>query len=279
MSGDGTNADTSIVAQFLSKVCPVLFKENLRVWNYTNPNCLGHKTRFDCGILTLAPSNKTELTGFTGKNNEISSERVLVLARGSVTVQESSSVEDVSKINLYDCIYLPPGSSCLVENTSTVESVFAWASSTSEIRTQHSESKKAQIIKTLSDITPVTLTVKGLERAIYPIKQTKSFHFALFKRGANTYSPLHTHDPPDFEEAFIVLKGNLWVTDLKGTTHALDEFDFACVPPFGGNLNENKSDKEVSYIWIGAPPVNMKELPVDREFSKYKHEMSLNKAM
>lgn len=242
-----------------------------KVWRYSDQD-LGQRPKFDCGILTISPYSEFSLSTGVDQAVEKQLERLFVVARGSASCnyRGGSAVE----VKNSDCVYLPQGTECTVESTGE-ELVLAWASALD--KTNLAAKEPVQVIKTLSDVTPVTLKIKGLERKIYRIKQTRGFHFAVFKRGAQTYSPLHTHEPPYFEEAFVVLGGKLWVTGLDGQTNELSDFDFAYVPPYGGNLNENRSDATVTYAWIGAPPVNMKEIPVDRQYSKYEDKMSLNK--
>lgn len=243
-----------------------------KIWRYTLPELLGRTPRFECGVSTLTSNGRCNLV--TSKDSEINHERLFVVAKGSMDCTLEGSDLKTAQLESTDCLYLPPGASCTAENKGDTELVLGWASAKSD----GSRDESAQVIKTLKEVAPVKLEIKGLERSIYRIKQSKGFHFAIFTRGANTYSPLHTHEPKYFEEAFIVIKGKLWVTGLNDQTSALNEFDFAYVPPYGGNLNENKSNEPVTYAWIGAPPIDMKEIPVDREFSKFEDKMALDKA-
>ena len=252
-----------ISRSFLQVAPESVANSTCKLWRYTGKD-LGPTPKFDCGIFTLSLNSRTSLPVSSGALDR-RSEYLFVVARGSAKCNYEGG--NTLLIEESDCIYFPPGTSCEIQNTGGVDLVLGWVSSVLD-KPDGSESKSVQVIKTLRDVTPVTLTIKGLERDIYRIKQTRGFHFAVFKRGAQTYSPLHTHEPPYFEEAFIVLRGKLWVTGLDGNTNALNDFDFAYVSPYGGNLNENRSNEGVTYAWIGAPPVNMKEIPVEQQFSK-----------
>lgn len=263
-------SETAVKARFFSQTAPIASGSAFKLWKYTKED-LGQIPKFDCGVFALSPDSQSNLLVGLDLATERKLERLFVVARGSAICKHG---ETKIELENSDCVYLPPGADCTVENTGGTELVLGWASS---FLAYDSQRESVQVIKTLKEVTPVTLTIKGLEREIYRIKQTKGFHFAVFRRGAHTYSPLHTHDPPYFEEAFIVLGGKLWVTGLDGQTNGLSDFDFAYVPPYGGNLNENKSGEGVTYAWIGAPAVNMKEIPVEKQYSKYYDKMSLDK--
>jgi glyoxylate utilization-related uncharacterized protein len=273
---DPTPRNVSIEARHFEHVTPVILGD-YHVWCYRLADCSGLSTNFSCGV-TILPAHKcSNIDGVTGRLEDSSFERIAVLVKGSMSVHRTGIDHRNEKLEQYSCVYLPSEQTCIIKNPGNEDAVLAWISSNSAI-SQGSKADSIQIVRPFEEIEPVVLSIKGMERSIYRIKQTKNFHFAIFRRGSNTYSPLHTHDPPDFEEAFIVLDGKLWVTDLNGQTSLLNELDYAYVPPFGGNLNENRSGQEVKYLWIGFPPVNMKEKPVDKEFSKFEDRMSLEKA-
>jgi mannose-6-phosphate isomerase-like protein (cupin superfamily) len=191
-----------------------------------------------------------------------------------------SSSDEEFRLEQFDCICIPPRTGYSIENLDSSDLTLAWTVSPS-YDIQHPvemlSSKKLRVIRTLKEIDPIRFSAPGMERSIYNIKETESFHFALFIRGARTFSPLHTHLPKDFEESFTVLNGNLFVTGLEGESYQLHKFDTAYVPAYGGNCNENKSDEFVKYLWTGSPPVDVKEIPVQKEFSKYEKDLAVDK--
>jgi oxalate decarboxylase/phosphoglucose isomerase-like protein (cupin superfamily) len=271
-----TPRNVSIEAQHFEHITPVIFGD-YHVRCYSVADGSARSTNISCGVTILPAHKRSNINGITGRLADSSFERIAVLAKGSMLVHWNGTDHWTEKMEQYSCVYLPSEQTCIIENLGNEDAVLAWTSSNSAI-SQESKADSIKIVRPFEEIEPVVLSIKGFQRLIYRIKQTKNFHFAIFRRGANTYSPLHTHDPSDFEEAFIVLDGKLWVTDLNGQTSLLNGLDYAYVPPFGGNLNENRSGQEVKYLWIGFPPVNMKEKPVDSEFSKFEDQMSLEKA-
>ncbi|MGI0085222.1 MAG: cupin domain-containing protein, partial [Nitrososphaerales archaeon] len=180
-------------------------------------------------------------------------------------------------------LYIPSYTEYEIANLGDDELRCAWTISpsfdekvTKEVKKENSKGE-VRVIRTLEDVRPIVLAVKGMERSIYPISETRRFHFALFLRGPSTYAPLHTHFPQDFEEAFIVLDGKLKVSGINGESFNLGQFDCAYIPPFGGNMNENRSSETVRYLWMGSPPVNVKEIPVEKKYSKHEKALAVDK--
>lgn len=272
--------DVTIRARYLEKQEPVVIEKRgktLRRWLYATKANLGFVPRIALGVSILSSGCISTLSG---SDEERGIERACIVISGIMKITSKSRDHTLS---YRDCAYLPAGTDYEIENVGYSDLKIAWTAAPSfdSIATSGSSKNQEQddvkIIRTLTEVKPVQVNLPRLERSIYRIDYPRNFRFALFTRKAHTYSPMHTHDPPDFEEGYIVLQGSLKLTDLNGGSNVLKEGDFAYVPPFGGNFNENLSDDEVHYLWSGAPAVSMKEVPIDAGFSKYQDMMSLSR--
>ena len=237
---------------------------------------LGRLPKFSAGVSVLS---KDCVSTLSGSKEEFSRERACIVASGKMRAEWNNNTKYLGQS---DCLYIPPCAEYKIANEGEQELRCAWTMSHSFDEDALTDSKgnstsEVKVIRTLQDVKPIVLSVPGMERSVYSISETKSFHFALFLRGPNTYSPLHTHVPENFEEAFIVLDGSLKVSGVGGESFILGESDCAYVPPFGGNMNENVSDKAVRYLWMGAPPVNVKEIPVEKRHSKLEKALAVDK--
>jgi glyoxylate utilization-related uncharacterized protein len=274
--------DTGIRSSYLKTQDPVVINKEtgtLRRWLYATKANLGFVPRIAIGVSILSSGCVSTLYG---NDEERHVEKACIVISGIMKI--SSPEENDHSLTYRDCAYIPAGLDYEIENVGYSDLKIAWTMAPSfdspkealgSMKTHEQEELK--VVRTLIDVKPVQITLPGLERSIYKIDHPKNFRFALFTRKAHTYSPLHTHDPPDFEEGYVVLQGSLKLTDLKGTSSMLREGDFAYVPPFSGNFNENVSNEEVHYLWSGAPAVSMREVPVDPRFAKYQDVMSLAK--
>lgn len=237
---------------------------------------LGQVPKFSAGVSVLL---KDCVSTLSGSKEEFSRERACTVASGKMRVEWNNNTEYLDQS---DCLYIPPYVEYEIANEGVEELRCAWTMSPSFDEDSPEDSKgnsksEVKVIRTLQDVEPIVLSVPGMERSVYRISETKSFHFALYLRGPNTYSPLHTHVPENFEEAFIVLDGNLKVSGVGGESFTLGESDCAYVPPFGGNMNENVSNKAVRYLWMGVPPVNVREIPVEKRYSKLEKALAVDK--
>ncbi len=272
--------DIAIRSSFLKRQNPVVINKKtgtLRRWLYASKSNLGFVPRMAIGVSILSSGCISTLYG---DDQEKQMEKACIVISG---IMKISSGANQHTLSYRDCAYFPAGLDYEIENVGYSNLKIAWTmapsfdSPTERLGIPNTQQQELKVVRTLTEIKPVQVNLPGLERSIYKFDHPKNFRFALFTRKAHTYSPLHTHDPPDFEEGYIVLQGSLKLTDLKGTSNELYEGDFAYVPPFGGNFNENVSDGEVQYAWSGAPAVSMKEVPVDPKFAKHQDIMSLPK--
>jgi quercetin dioxygenase-like cupin family protein len=273
--------DIAIRSRYLRTEQPIVITKEggtLRRWLYATRANLGFIPRMAMGVSILSTGCVSILFG---NDEERQMEKACIVISGIMKVSSQGGNEHT--LAYRDCAHIPAGVDYEIENVGYSDLKVAWTMAPSfdsvreslSMRETPDHEKELRVVRTLTDIKPVQVSLPGLERSIYKIDQPKNFRFALFTRKAHTYSPLHTHDPPDFEEGYVVLEGSLKLTDLNGTSNSLHEGDFAYVPPYGGNFNENVSDEEVHYLWSGAPAVSMKEVPVDPKFAKYQDVMSL----
>lgn len=247
----------------------------MKRWLFATRANLGFLPKVSIGVSSFSPGMKSTLYG---TDEEKSREKACIVINGIMKLSYKGGGEKV--LSYRDCAYIPPNVDYQIENAGYSELKLAWAmgpSLDSNLDSPNTGSSEPRVVRTLSEIVPIQVNLPGLERSIYRIDHPTTFRFALFTRRAHTYSPLHTHDPKDFEEGYIVLSGSLKLTDLNGHSNLLHEGDFAYVPPYGGNLNENVSDEEVHYLWCGAPAVSMREIPVSAEHSSLSETMSLKK--
>ncbi|MGI0080439.1 MAG: cupin domain-containing protein, partial [Nitrososphaerales archaeon] len=249
----------------------------LERYTYISKSNLGRVPKFSAGVSILSKNFASTLSG---SKQEFAREKACIIASGKMSVKWNNKKESLGP---NDCLYIPSHTEYEIANLGDDELSFAWTISPSfdenlpkEVKRENSKGE-VRVIRTLKDVRPIVLAAKGMERSIYPISQTRGFHFALFLRGPSTYAPLHTHLPRDFEEAFIVLDGKLKVSGINGESFNLKQFDCAYVPPFGGNMNENTSSKTVMYLWMGSPPVNVKEIPVEKKYSNYEKVLAVDK--
>lgn len=270
--------DIAIRALFISKQEPFVINHDegvMKRWLFATKANLGFAPRISMGVSSFSTGSRST---FYSDEEEIPREKACIVMNGIMKLSYKGGQGKV--LSYRDCAYIPPNVDYEVENAGYSDLRVAWAigpSLDSEVKPHPVGLDEPRVVRTLSEITPVKVTLRGLERSIYRIDYPTTFRFALFTRKAHTYSPLHTHDPKDFEEGYIVLSGSLKLTDQSGRSNLLHEGDFAYVPPYGGNLNENVSDDEVHYLWCGAPAVSMREIPVSAEHAKLSETMSLKK--
>ena len=272
-------SDVSIRAVRLGENAPFVRKDGngraLTRWLFATRENLGFSPRMAVGVSKLETDCKSTLFGTVEENDR---EKACIVIKGIMKLSASGATGKI--LSYRDFAYIPPGLDYEVENVGYTDLDVAWVMSPSfESKPDSLTSGWGEpvVIRTLSEVEPVKVTIPGMERSIYRLDYAKSFRFALFTRKGHTYSPLHTHEPKDFEEGYVVLQGSLTLTDLNGSSKTLHEGDFAYVPPYGGNMNENVSDDEVHYMWCGAPAVSMKEIPVDQSLSKLQGKLSLGK--
>lgn len=269
--------DTAIRTAYMNSQKPTIIEGKngtLRRWLYATKSNLNMVPRIAIGVSVFSSGCVSTIYG---SDEEAKREKALIVMSGIMKVTSGDK-----SYSLYhrDCAYIPAGVNYQIENIGYSDLKIAWTIAPSfdvnpvSEETSHGELK---VLRTFAESAPVSRLEPGLERTIYRLDFPKNFRFALFTRKAHTYSPLHTHDPPDFEEGYIVLQGSLKLTDLQGKSSSIREGDFAYVPPFGGNFNENVENEEVHYLWVGAPGVSMKEIPIESKYTKLGESLGLKK--
>jgi mannose-6-phosphate isomerase-like protein (cupin superfamily) len=225
----------------------------------TVPN---HKVSFNLGITIL--KNRVEASMSGREAEEQSRERFCVVMQGASKVKIGATEY---RLNSLDCLYAPSGTSYSMGEADGNEAIFFWVLAPPFSVAKQEENivseKNAQIIR-IQEVNPsVVLTEPPDRRTSYEMIHGTNFNVGLVRRPSGAYGPLHTHDPPDCEEAYVSIQGVLQITDVTGVSKILQPFDSLYVPPYGGNSNRNIGSDECVYAYVEYPAIGVKEIPVN----------------
>jgi|SRR5579872_1536094 len=221
------------------------------------------KASFALGVTMIRNRVETLMSGREEKE-ELARERFCVIMRGAVRVKIG---EIEHRLNTFDCLYAPIGTTYLIGEADGQEAIFFWVFappfSDPKSKVSPTEEKNARIVR-LQDVSPsVFFDVPPDRRTSYEMIRGANFSVGLVRRPSGAYGPLHIHDPPDSEEAYVAIQGTLQITGLTGVADVLQPFDGLYVPPFGGNSNRNIGHDECVYAYVEYPAVGIKEIPVN----------------
>lgn len=210
------------------------------------------------GVAELNPGSESTIYG---ESADYSSEKLCMVATGSL-IFENDSHQTI--LETFDCVYVPPNTKYKIRAASD-KVFYIWVLADSDLASESSPENYnhgPRVIKTLREIQPKEVLDEKNRRTLYEIKLAKGFNFGIIRRATGTFAPMHTHDPPDSEEAFIALTGELQITDTIGSRFILKQFDSVYIPPFGGNLNKNIGTTDAWYAYAEAPATEIREIRV-----------------
>jgi glyoxylate utilization-related uncharacterized protein len=231
----------------------------MRRWILIDEAGTGRKTRFNQGVTMLRNGVSTLIFG---DDNEEPREKFCMVARGEMGVIHEGIAERLKPL---DCLYAPAHSTYQI-NAAGTEVTYLWviapSFSSNVDRSPHPSVLKPRIIRA-SELEPTEIFEDFPDqRTTYHVLTGENFSFGFVKRPTKAHGFLHTHDPQDYEEAFISIQGSVEITDTTGVSHVLEPYDSAYVPPFGGNMNRNAGPEECIYAYVESPAVAVKEVAV-----------------
>lgn len=248
------------IGPFRELKATALIKETgtMKRWNYDLSGKVDRTPRFSMGVASLSGGCKSTVYG---DQEEKIREKSCIVAKGRMRVKWNGKEEI---LNRFDYLYVPPNSEYEIEDVGSEELVYIWmmAPSLAANVNPTENDREISVIRTLK-LKPHQVFLPGNERSIYEVRLAQNYNFGLNVRPAGTFAPLHTHDPLDSDEGFVVMEGKLQITDTEGKSRVLEQFDFAYVPPFGGNLNRNIGSDTAYYIYAEAPAVEIKEVSLE----------------
>jgi mannose-6-phosphate isomerase-like protein (cupin superfamily) len=221
---------------------------------------MDEKPSFNLGVTVLRRGSASTMTG---SKEEINREKFCMVMVGTIGVKQEGHLLSLGP---FDCLYVPAGASCSMNETDNKEAVYFWVLAPPFSQNKGSNvtypGRDAQVIR-LSEVTPsVMFKQPPDQRTSYELMHGSNFIVGLVRRPPGAFGPLHTHDPPDCEEAYISIQGCLEITDIARVAHVLRPFDALYVPPYGGNSNRNIGEEDCVYAYVESPAIEVKEVPV-----------------
>ncbi len=243
----------------LQEIKPRTLKKNgseCSWWIPVNFDTVDEAIRFCVGFTKCPPNFETSI--YPEKELDNPREKACMVFRGNMEVTDDFGKRH--SLKKMDALYVPPNTDYSIRNPGPNELWYAWmlTPSLKGLQGVTEDKLSLKVIITKRDIAPEERKDKGREVTYWDIFSphvtgSKTFVGTATLRPPETFAELHGHDPPITQESFLILDGQMQVTDELGKSFLAGPLDAIYIPAYGRHMNKNISSSNCFYFTIETP--------------------------